>query len=62
MSQNQTVPPDQEPDDPTVPQDQESEDEESSDTGAASADPTDLDVTEGDPPIIIQGGGSGTPG
>lgn len=45
-----------------VPQDQNSE-EELSDATSTSPDPSDVGgADEGDPPIIIQGGGSGNPG
>lgn len=44
-------------------QDQETEDEpETDDSTAASTDLPDTDTSEGDPPIIIQRGGTGTPG
>jgi hypothetical protein len=42
-----------------IPQDQEIEEESPTD-GTTSADPSDTVAAEGDPPIIIQGGGSGT--
>ena len=48
-------------DNESIPQDQETE-EESSAPNAASADSADTGAAEGDPPIIVQGGGSGTPG
>jgi hypothetical protein len=44
------------------PQDQESEEESSTDEIPTLADPSDPIGGEGDPPIIIQGGGSGNPG
>ncbi|HEX8633207.1 MAG TPA: hypothetical protein VF703_03545 [Pyrinomonadaceae bacterium] len=42
------------------PQEPETE-EETSTADTASADSPDPETTEGDPPIIIQGGGSGNP-
>jgi hypothetical protein len=50
-------------DNETIPQDQEAAEEELPVDGGSSVDPSDTGAapTAGDPPIIVQGGGSGTP-
>ncbi|MDQ1593006.1 MAG: hypothetical protein QOG71_3633 [Pyrinomonadaceae bacterium] len=44
-----------------LPQEQEPEEESSAGSNAGLADPSDIETSEGDRPIIIQGGGTANP-